>query len=82
MGLYHRRCKKWRVDRQQTQFNSNGGNYSGATTMNLTISNVPVVFNNYKYRAVVKGPQADNIGYTHPITLGVTNSLKPFASND
>lgn len=34
---------------------TNGGVYSGATTFNLTLTNVTVAYNNYSYRCVVSG---------------------------
>ncbi len=54
---------QWQVD-QGTGFNdiANGGVYSGATTATLTLTAVPVDFNGYAYRCLVKaGACADLI---------------------
>ena len=34
---------------------ANGGVYSGATTFNLSLTNVPTSYNNYRYRCIVTG---------------------------
>jgi hypothetical protein len=48
---------------------SNGGNYSGATTATLQISNVPSSFNGNRYRCVVDNT---NVSYAYFLQVGNT----------
>ena len=49
---------------------SNGGVFSGATTTNLALTNVPVTIDGYQYRAVMVGP-CTSIDFSAPVTLTV-----------
>lgn len=45
---------QWQVDQGEGFFNlTNDGNYAGATTATLTVSNMPAAWNGYIYRCVV-----------------------------
>jgi hypothetical protein len=56
---------QWQVSTDGKIFSniSNGGNYSGATTITLQINNIPSSFNGYRYRCVVNTLLSSNMFY-------------------
>jgi len=46
---------QWQVNTGSAWANVSGSTYSGATTNNLTITNIPLNYNNYQYRCIVTG---------------------------
>ncbi len=76
---------QWQVNTGGSDFIniSNGGNYSGAGTVNLQISTVPVSYNSYRYRCLVDGTKISNIFYLDLSNrwTGVVNNLWENAAN-
>ena len=61
---------------------TDGGQYSGATTKDLTISNLTSAENDYQYKVIVtKSDYACDAPQTAPATLTVTNN-PPVAEDD
>jgi len=70
---------KWYVHNGANwQLITNGGNYSGATTANLTVSNVPIGFNNYQYYCEVYN--SDGLCYATSNAAQLTVNSNPTAT--
>ena len=56
---------------------ANGGIYSGATTLTLSLRNVPVAYDNYEYRCIVTVPKISGwIEYSNSAKLTLTEAPK------
>jgi hypothetical protein len=72
---------QWRMDDMSTAESwediTNGGMFSGATTTNLTISNVTAVMDSYRFQMWVYSPTCSNDGYATSNALTITVYTKP-----
>lgn len=77
---------KWQVDEGSGFYDiTNGGNYSGATSNTLTISNTPATFDNYNFRCLVsKGTSSACADTSDVVALTVYGLVKadPLKVND